>query len=99
VDDWEHLDPPTMFMDSVVTIKVSDKLVTLQEMDFFSETLQAPLEFVQNELDSFEDAFEDVFYDPVLLPEESLQMELFQPDFLSTHLNTLCVESDNDSLT
>jgi len=63
----------TMF----VTINVSDKPVALQELDFFPETLEAPLEFVQNELEIFEDNFEDIFYDAALLPEEPSQPDVF----------------------
>ena len=53
-------------MDNVVTIDVFDKSAALQELDFFLETLEAPLESVQHELEIVEDALEDVFYDSVL---------------------------------
>ena len=81
-------------MDNAVPIDVTDKPVDLQQLDFFSDTLEAPLESVQNELEVFDDAAEDIFYDTILAPEETPLMELCQPDVFmcSAHQNTLCVE-------
>jgi len=97
-DDWEPLHTPTTFMDNVLIVKDSvvivdgsDKPVDLHELDYFSEALEAPLELVQNELELFEDAAEDIFYDADLSPEETPPMELCQPDvFIYTQDHIVC---------
>jgi len=61
-EDWEPLDSPPTFMDNVVPIDVANKPVDLQELDFFLDALEAPLESVQNELEVFDDAAEDIFH-------------------------------------
>ena len=89
--DWEPLSSPPTFMDNVVPIDVTDKPVDFQQLDFFSDTLEAPLESVQNELEVFDDAAEDIFYDTILAPEETPLMELCQPDvFIYTPEHIVC---------
>jgi len=89
--DWEPLSPPPTFMDNVVPIDVADKPVDLQQLDFFSDALEAPLESVQNELEVFDDAAEDIFCDAVLTPEETPLIELCQPDvFVCTPEHIVC---------
>jgi len=90
-EDWEPLDSPPMFMDNVVPIDVAPKPVDLQELDFFSDTLEAPLESVQNELELLDDAAEDIFYDAILAPEETPLMDLCQPNvFIYTPEHIVC---------
>jgi len=75
----------------VVPIDVADKPVDLQQLDFFSDALEAPLESVQNELEVFDDAAEDIFCDAVLTPEETPLIELCQPDvFVCTPEHIVC---------
>jgi len=58
----------------------SETTVALQDIEFYSDTLEAPLDLVQNDLELFEDAVEHVFYDAEEFPGETPPMQLWEPD-------------------
>jgi len=90
-EGWEPLDSPTTFMDNVVTVNVTDKPADLQQLDCFSDTLEAPLQCVKNELEIFEQAVEEIFYDAILAPEETPLMKPCQPGvFIYTPEHIVC---------
>jgi len=97
-DDWEPLDPPTTFMDNVVTINVSDKPVALQEVDFFSEMLEAHLSLSRTSWRFLKMLLRTPSTVLFFCLRKLHQWNFVNQMFLYTPLNTLCVESDNVSL-
>ena len=98
-DDWEAINQPPTFLENIsaidpvlpATAHSSETAVALQDIEFYSDTLEAPLDLVQNDLELFEDAVEYIFYDAEEFPGETPLMQLWEPDtFIYANDNIIC---------